>query len=258
MKKEKGNSYNITSVYNAMEVLEYIIKRQTDVHAVEIHSRLGIPKPTLHKLLQTLKELGYISQNPETQQYYATLRMLQMGYYSVDRWKFQSTYHPYVRMFLRRFNCPISLSAYSGTDAVIMYSAIGNVSINVDRTNTIGRTVPLYASSSGRLLLASMSDAEVKEVLSGIPFTPYTDRTAVAVEEVLKSLPNIREAGFARLDGELYYGFSNISFPLKDIRNQLIGSMNMVFKEDEIDSRLPQDTIEEIMATLDKVRISTI
>lgn len=255
MKKENGNPYNILSVQNAFEVLEYIVKRQTDVNAVEIHSHLGIPKPTLHKLLQTLKEIGYIDQNPDTQQYYATYRMLQMSYYSLDRWKFRSTYYPYALMMLRRYNCPTSLTAFSGLDAVTIYSAIGGTHIIVDQANTVGRTGSLYASSTGRLLLAALTEEEARAALEEIPLTPFTDRTPGSISDILRSLPEIREKGYARLDGEMYYGYSSFSFPLRDISDRLVGSLNLVIKEEKADDLLSEEEITEIKKTLDKARL---
>lgn len=258
MSNVERNKYSIGTVENAICVLELVTQRQSDISAVEIHTRTGIPKPTLHKLLQTLKGLGYIEQNPETNQYYATLRPLQLGYYCLNRQQFLSSYYPYALMYLRRYMCPTSLTAYSGLDPVTIYSAIGGNNIVVDENCVIGKTVSLYASATGRLLLASKSNIEVRNILSNIPLTPYTSKTPYEIDTIIDSLPEVREKGFCRLDGQMYLGFSVFAFPLLDQSSTLIGSLELVFQESEADQIMTQEAVEEIIRTLDKVRIPCI
>ncbi len=249
------NKYAIGTVENAFSVLELMVRRQGDVSAIDLHIRTGIPKPTLHKLLQTLKGLGYIDQNPVTNQYYATLKPLQLGYYCLNRRQFLSTYYPYVLMYLRRFQCPTSLTAYSGLEPVTIYSAVGGNHIVVDEDCVIGKTVSLYASASGRLLLSSRSDEEVRSLLNNIPLTPFTSRTPCEPEEIVASLASIRQQGYCRLDSEMYFGFSAYGFPLLDLSGAMTGSLELVFQESDADRIMTAGVLEDILRTLDKVRL---
>lgn len=256
MADPKKNQYSVGAVEHALAVLEFIVKKQADVSAVEIHARTGIPKPTLHKLLQTLRVLGYIDQNEETNQYSATMKPLQIGYYCLNRRQFLSTFYPYVLMYLRRFRCAISLSVFSHNEVVVAYSAIGGASTVVDSNSIIGLTSSVYASSSGRVLLASLTDDAVRELLATVPLTPFTERTPHSVEEIILSLEQVRRTGFCRLDGERYYGFSTISFPLYDITERLVGTLDLAMPTTEIDSAMTDDTIAEIKQTLSRVQLN--
>ena len=256
MADPKKNQYSISAVEHALTVLEFIVKKQADVSAIEIHARTGIPKPTLHKLLQTLRQLGYIEQNEETNQYSATMKPLQIGYYCLNRRQFLSTFYPYVLMYLRRFRCAISLSVFSRNEVVVAYSAIGGASTVVDSNSIIGLTSSVYASSSGRVLLASLTDDAVRELLATVPLTPFTERTPHSVEEIILSLEQVRRTGFCRLDGERYYGFSTISFPIYDITERLVGTLDLAMPTTEIDSAMTDDTIAEIKQTLSRVQLN--
>ena len=256
MTDQKKNQYSVGAVEHALEVLEFIVKKQADVNAIEIHARTGIPKPTLHKLLQTLRQLGYIDQNEETNQYFATMKPLQIGYYCLNRRQFLSTFYPYVLMYLRRFHCAVSLSVFSNNEVVVAYSAIGGASTVVDSNSIIGLTSSIYAASSGRILLASLTDDAVRELLSSDPLTPFTEQTPHSVDEIIQSLSQVRCSGFCRLDGERYYGFSTISFPLYDITKHLVGTLDFAMPTSEIDSTMTNDTITEIMDTLSRVQLS--
>lgn len=252
---EKGR-YSVGSIENAFAVLEFILKKQTDVSAIEIHARTGIPKSTLHKLLQTLRDLGYIDQNETTNLYYATMKPLQLGYYCLNRRKFLSVFYPYVLMYLRRFRCAVSLSAFSHDDVVIAYSAIGGTSAVVDSNSIIGQTSSVYASSSGRVLLANRTDAEVREILASIPLTPFTESTPRDTEDIIASLDRVRRQGWCRLDGERYYGFSTIAFPLHDITGVTVGTLDMAMPTQEFDRIITPEVIAEITDTLSRVQLS--
>lgn len=256
MNNSNKNKYSITAVNQAFSVLEFIIKKQSSISATELHISTGIPKATLHKLLQTLKNLNYISQDSRTDRYVATYKPLQVGYYCLNRHQFLKTFYPYALMYLRRFQCPTSLSVYSGNEAVVVYSTIGNADIVVDGDNVIGKTASIYGSSTGRLLLSSMSVDEVRHLLELIPLTPFTWKTPNNIDDVIKSLDIIRKRGYCRLDGEIYYGFSSFSFPLKDIYNRLIGSLNLVLQESRADTIVTHEVTESIKSVFDKVRIN--
>ena len=106
------------------------------------------------------------------------------------------------------------------------------------------------------MLLASLSDDDVRELLSTIPLTPFTERTPHSVEDILLSLEQVRSEGFCRLDGERYYGFSTISFPLYDITKRLVGTLDLAMPTAEIDSTMTDAVIAEIMHTLSRVQLN--
>lgn len=256
--KNEDNPYSIVSIEKSFAVLEYIIRSTHDISAIEIHSQTGIPKATLHKILQTLIQLGYIEQNPKTNLYFPTLKMLQVSYHSVNRHGFFDAYYPYLLMFMRRFACPASLAAYSGYDPVVVYSSVGASDFVVDQRRHIGCTLPLYASSSGRLLLAELDEATCTGLLSETPLVPLTGRTLCTTAEILASLEDVRRRGYCRIDGEIYYGFSNLSFPLRDTEDRLIGSMNFVLPTESADAIITPQAAEEVLRCMDKARLNIV
>ena len=255
MKQTEENIYTIAAVEKAFEVLEYVARHSHDVSAIEIHSHTGIAKPTLHKTLQTLRALGYIEQNPETTHYYPTMKMLQVAYYTLNRHDFFMTYYPYVQMYMRRFCCPTSLVTYSGSDPVIVYSSVGTSNVIVDRTRVTGSTMPLYASSSGRLFLAELEEEEARKLLSDVPLTPMTGTTLCTVEEILAFVQDVKKKGYCRIDGEVYYGFTNFAFPLRDMQDRLVGSLNLVIPQDRLEKLMTEEAVQEVLTTLGKIRL---
>jgi len=67
-------------LHKAIDILELIEAAERPMALGAIAERVGMSKPAAHRLLQVLVERGYVEQDPETQNYLATLRMAVIGF----------------------------------------------------------------------------------------------------------------------------------------------------------------------------------
>ncbi|HWQ51881.1 MAG TPA: IclR family transcriptional regulator [Terriglobales bacterium] len=253
--EDKKNQYAIASVENAFTLLERIVKSRAEVSAIELYALTGIPKATIHKELQTLCLLGYIEQNPKTNRYYTTMKILQLGYYCINRRGFFDQYHPYVKLYMKKFGCPVSLSIYSGEKSITVFATTNNE--RLENVNMTGKTLPIYLTASGRLLLASMDDARARLLLENMPLIPETEYTICDVDLLMQEIGKARRGGYCKLSQEISYGFDMYAFPLRDTVGGLIGSMTLVLRTDAAEQVMQPDVIAGIQEMLDKVRLSS-
>ena len=63
------------------------LNEKDDISVLMLHQKTGIPRPTLYRLLNTLKELGYVTTGPKGDTYQLTIlvRALSEGY-SDEAW----------------------------------------------------------------------------------------------------------------------------------------------------------------------------
>lgn len=66
--------YPIHSVENAFSLLETLAVNGVDLGIAELCRKIALPKGTVHRLLGTLKNLGYIEQNPQNRKYSLQLK----------------------------------------------------------------------------------------------------------------------------------------------------------------------------------------
>src|SRR5690606_12240823 len=65
---EPGRTRVLTSVYNALQVLEHLVEaRESGVS--EIGRELGMTVGTAHRLVTTLVDAGFAAQNPDNRRY---------------------------------------------------------------------------------------------------------------------------------------------------------------------------------------------
>src|SRR5262245_33710440 len=78
MSEAAAQSYE-GAVARAFAVLELLALEEKPVRLSAIALRLGMQKSTVHRVLSTLAELGYVQQEPRTSCYQATLRLWELG-----------------------------------------------------------------------------------------------------------------------------------------------------------------------------------
>src|SRR5205807_1882561 len=73
----------------------------------------------------------------------------------------------------------------------------------VRAVNVPGQHLPAYAVSTGKVLLAYQWEVQLRETLSKVSLTRYTDRTITDTRQLLEELRKVRAHGYAVSDGEL-------------------------------------------------------
>jgi IclR family pca regulon transcriptional regulator len=91
----------------------------------------------------------------------------------------------------------------------------------------IGSRLPAYCSSMGRVLLASLSAAELDGYLSRVKLTRLTNRTIVSASELKRALDEVRSDGFSVVDQELEIGLRSIAVPVTDPSGKVVASINV-------------------------------
>ena len=82
---ENKFKYPIHSVENAFSLLEALADKGLELGIAEICKKIALPKGTIHRLLGTLKNLGYIEQNSRNRKYYLTVKIFKLGTAVTDK-----------------------------------------------------------------------------------------------------------------------------------------------------------------------------
>ena len=208
----------VKSLSKAIDILDLLSQNSTGFSLSDISARLGYPKSTVHAMLSTMRDRGLIRQLPSGA-YTLGLKLFEYGS-SVSRgFDITAVSRPYLER----------LSAATGATAVItMLSFDAAVSFDYARSQSgvqimpqTGSRLPLHATSQGKLLLSSMSESNVKNLLkkSGMPsFTPHT---FASPDELIDSLKEIKLQGYSIEDGEYKIGLRSVSAPVYDSAGEM-------------------------------------
>ena len=163
----------IQSIERAAAILRLLSGRNRRLGVVQLAGELGLPKGTVHGILRTLAQVGFVEQDPETGKYQLGAALLHMG----------SSYLDGNELRTRALNWSDSLATRSGESVRIgtLHESRVLVVHHVFRPDDsrqaleVGALMPAHATALGKVLLAANRYAAAELAAEGLPqFTPAT------------------------------------------------------------------------------------
>ncbi|PQA72172.1 IclR family transcriptional regulator [Brucella oryzae] len=205
----------MTILAAAADVLRCFSSTRHDVSVTDLVNLLGMPKSNASRLLRTMRDEGFLEMVGDTKRYRPSLLISQVG--QLYRYAASIVDHAdnavskvtqlvghtgYVSV--RRGQDVIGVTAHPGTHALRVFT-------------TIGDRIPAFASSTGRVLLARLSDLEVQELYKD-GFVPPSATSPQNIPDLLARLADTRRQGYAESIDEAVRGVRAISVAVGDPR----------------------------------------
>src|SRR5688572_1120877 len=183
----------IQSIERAAAILRLLSGRARRMGVVELAGQLDLPKATVHGILRTLRDVGFVEQDEETGKYQLGAALLHMG----------SSYLDGNELRARALNWADALAARSGESVRIGTLHEGRVLVvhHVFRPDDsrqaleVGALQPAHATAMGKVLLAAYR--YVAAELSADELARYTPATITERRALEAELRAVSERGWA-------------------------------------------------------------
>lgn len=183
----------------------------------------GLDRATARRCLLTLAQLGYADYDGKF--FALTPKILRLGHAWLSATPLPTIVQPFLDSLSERLGHSASASVLDGTEIVYIARAAQKrvMSINL----MPGSRLPAYSASMGRVLLASLGDAEVSEILAASSIRANTPRTRTDPQELMTEIRRVREQGYAVIDQELEMGLCSIAVPVINGRGRVVAAVNV-------------------------------
>lgn len=201
--KEANQSVIINSVNRALDILEYIFSARREVSVSQIARDLDMHKSTVYRALVTLQNRGYVTQNPETENYYLGIKTFILGTHSTEEIEIENFLRPYLKRLNEQFNEAVNASVlqrnYDGVyKSVIIAKESSYKALNAN--TTIGSLNECYCSAVGKCLIAFSENIDLS-VYEKHPMQKFTESTITSIDELEQELEMVRSNRYA-IDNE--------------------------------------------------------
>ncbi|GAA1627515.1 IclR family transcriptional regulator [Kribbella alba] len=190
---------SVKSADRTVDILELLAGSPQRLTLSELQRALGVPKSSLHGLLQTLVARGWVETDERNLTYAVGLRALRIGAAYLERDPVIEAAGPLLTQLRNELNETVHLARLDGSDMV--YLASRESAHHLRSSSRIGRRLPAHATALGKVLLAVRSEEEVEALLPDRleALTPdtVTDRSKLKAE-----LAEARAAGFSYEQGQ--------------------------------------------------------
>ena len=224
MPEEPKPSFQVLE--RTFSILDLFDEEHPEWSTTEVARRLGLPIPTVHRILAALRRHGYVSQHEETKRFRLGIAALQLG----DRARAVVDLRSVALPALRR------LSHETGETALLTVLSPGrDHAVCLERVETPqplrlsvqpGRQLPLHAGASQKALLAFLAAEEIERVTTG-PLEQLCRATITDVEALRANLAEIRERGWALSFEETNVGVWGVAVPLLDEHGLAVAALGL-------------------------------
>jgi IclR family transcriptional regulator, pca regulon regulatory protein len=219
----QGDPDFMTSLARGMAVLHCFNGRHRALNMSQISQSTGLPRASIRRVLHTLTRLGYVAQ--EGQGYALLPRVLGIG----NAYLSSATHIAVAQPILDGLRDRVHESCSMGVLDVdqVLYVARAETMRIMSVSLRPGSRIPAYCSSMGRVLLASLSQAGLKNYLARVDLHPYNERTIIDATQLRSVLDEVRRSGFCIVDQELELGLRSIAVPVHNPDGEVIGAFNI-------------------------------
>jgi DNA-binding IclR family transcriptional regulator len=201
-------------VERTFTILEALCEREAGI--VELSERVELNKTTVHRLLGTLVELGYVKQNEDTLQYGLSSKFLSFSESVVRQLDIISLAKPHLRALSQKTHETIHLVSLEGHQAVYIDKLESTESIRM--YSYVGKHIPLYCTAVGKIFLAHSDqlDFDAYYETEKASILPLTEKTIVTPEGLKEEINLVRDQGYAVDDEENEPNTFCVSAPIYD------------------------------------------
>jgi IclR family pca regulon transcriptional regulator len=200
----------VQSLARGLAVIRAFDSDHPEMTLSDIARRTGLTRATSRRFLLTLVELGYVK--TDGRMFSLTARVLELGFSYLSALSLPEIAQPHLEQLAASIHESTSASVLDGTD-IVYVARVPTRRIMTVRIN-IGTRFPAYATSMGRVLLASFGAEELDSHLDGIDFASLTSHTIKTREALVVEFGRVREQGWAMVDQELENGLRSIAAPI--------------------------------------------
>jgi len=227
----------IRAVGRALAVFDAYDNDHLSLSLQEIAERIGMPKTTTFRLVNTLERAGFLVRM-DNQQYCLSLKMARLGGLVRSTLSIREIARPVMQHVNEQTSETITLNAIVGNDRMVL--EVVDTPAPLMSMARPGQHMPLYVSASSRILLAYMEPDELERVLASNIQEPGFDRTAFDRE-----LAHFRRQGYAISRGQRVPGLTAIAVPIFDIHDRVRHCLSLTGPSVRVDSR--DQELAEIM-----------
>lgn len=209
----------IKSVLKSFHVLESLIEHE-NISVGQLAEEVELGKSTTHRILNTLKYLNYVDQDPKSNNYFATIKMFELGNKVANKIPIRKVARPHMENLFVKSNETINLGILDNQDIVYLDKIVAKEPLRIELD--IGIKVPAYCSALGKVLRA-FNDIPMEP----LEYVQYTDNTISSDDEFIKELDRVKKQGFAVDNEEYIKGLYCIAVPVLNPQNNAIASISV-------------------------------
>lgn len=234
-----ASRYNVPALDRGLKLLQLFDRSQTQLSAPEISRRLGIPRSTVFRLIQTLESLGFLERTDTV--YRLGPAVLRLGFEYIASLEVTDIGRPILEKLRDATGLPCQIAIRDGREIAIALraSAPSAFSSNVN----VGTRMPAHATVLGRLFLADLSEVELARLFPERTLPACSPQTPRTLADLARLLREDRQRGYALSEAFFEASISAIAAPIRDASGRVIAVISLTVLQPRIEPKTLRDKL---------------
>lgn len=235
-------SQAVKSAERTLAILELLTTVERALTFGEIADALGYPRSSLHGLLRTLTDRGWVEFDPGTRRYALGIRTWESGNSYLRALDLADRARPYMERVRDALDETVQLAVLDGRYNVYIAKVQGTQRLVL--ASEVGRRLEAHATGLGKALLAGLTTGELRARLGETPLERFTTQTVTDPRAVEAELSDVRRQGYAEDREEYTIGVRCAAVPVFDHSGNTTAAMSVSVPLVRFEPRRHQRTVE--------------
>ncbi|QOT75459.1 IclR family transcriptional regulator domain-containing protein [Cupriavidus basilensis] len=213
----------LDSLTNGLALLRLFASGAGSLTMQDVAEQLDVTRAAARRLLLTLQHNGYVAQ--DGRDFSITPRVMDLGYAYFASMNLPQLAAPYLKALSEQTGETCSLGVLDGESVALVAREEPPQILRVDMG--VGRRMPAYAHSLGRVLLAGLDDKALEAYLATAQLRKLTPFTVSSRTALARTLKQVRGDGYCTLISELVDGFAGISVPVRAESGKVVAGLGL-------------------------------
>lgn len=200
--------YPIESVDNALRLL-WLLSARRSLRLTEASQYLDVASSTAHRLLAMLQYRGFVRQNPTTRAYEPGPSFDRIAFALLRRLDIREQARPAMDQLHEATAETIHLGTLEGDSVRFLESIESPQAVRVG--SRAGRSMPAHCTSTGKAMLAGLTDDQLLALYPNDELPRLTSHTVATRTELMTELTAIRRRGYAFSNEESEDGVCSVA-----------------------------------------------
>lgn len=215
----------VKSADRALSILELLTGRESALTFGEIADMLGYPRSSLHGLLRTMSDRGWLEFDSATRRYALGIRAWEAGNVYLRAVELGDRARPSMQRVCDDFNETVQLAVLDGRHNVYIAKVEGAQRLVL--ASEVGRRLQAHATGLGKALLAGLSAEEFDARVGAGELERFTEHTITDPQALREELGDVTKQGYAEDHEEYTLGVRCLAVPVRDHTGQVAAAMSV-------------------------------
>ena len=227
-------SYVVPGLERGLRILAEFSPREPVLGAPELSKRLGIPRTTVFRLLQTLESLGFLERADKDRNYKLGIAVLRLGFEYLSSLELTDLGLPVIESLRDATGFTTHIVIRDGRDVVFVAKAQSQSPVFSSIRVNVGTRLPAHATTHGHVLMGDLTRDALRQLYPEKKLEQFTERTPGTVDELYERVRHYARLGYAVSEAAFESGISAVTAPVRDHSGSIVAAITATVPRSEI------------------------